>query len=217
MAAQIKASDAYSCGVQRLVAFDWNGTLVDDVERAWGATRAVLRERGLREPTLEEYQGSFRLPLALHFRDWGVAEGELAEAERGWNAAMAAGEVREATGAGAMLAALREAGYRVGVVSAAARETLARDIRVLGLGERLDFVIGSASPKRVALRGLVAAHPDRPVYVGDTEHDMEEALAAGALPVGYAGGYRPAEALRAAGAWRVIERLEELPGLIGAG
>ena len=52
---------------------------------------------------------------------------------------------------------------------------------------------------------------DRPlIYVGDSEYDMTEAIAAGAIPVGYAGGYRPAEALLAAGAIAVVNDLRAL-------
>jgi phosphoglycolate phosphatase-like HAD superfamily hydrolase len=50
------------------------------------------------------------------------------------------------------------------------------------------------------------------LYVGDTEYDILEALAAGATPVGFASGYRPPAALLAAGALAVVDDLALLLG-----
>ena len=43
---------------------------------------------------------------------------------------------------------------------------------------------------------------------------MMQARSAGALPVGYTGGYDTVEELSAAGAHCLIDRLDELPALI---
>lgn len=58
--------------------------------------------------------------------------------------------------------------------------------------------------------------PDRAVMVGDTTYDIEMALAAGAIPIGVDWGYHPAEALRAAGAARVISVFDELAEALDA-
>jgi phosphoglycolate phosphatase-like HAD superfamily hydrolase len=77
----------------------------------------------------------------------------------------------------------------------------------------LAFVAGSAAPKRRALSSLVETYGEgRVAYLGDTEHDVEEALAVGAVALGFGGGYRPAEALMRAGARLVVSDLREVPG-----
>lgn len=54
----------------------------------------------------------------------------------------------------------------------------------------------------------------RVAYLGDTEHDIEEALGAGVLAVAFGGGYRPEGALLAAGASEVVSDLREIPDLL---
>jgi phosphoglycolate phosphatase-like HAD superfamily hydrolase len=54
-------------------------------------------------------------------------------------------------------------------------------------------------------------------YLGDTEHDVTEALAAGALAIGFGGGYRPASALLKAGAEGVVVDLREVPRALTRG
>ncbi|MDR1319569.1 MAG: HAD family hydrolase [Treponema sp.] len=52
--------------------------------------------------------------------------------------------------------------------------------------------------------------PGDTIFVGDSEIDMETALAAGCYPLGAGWGFRPRRAIEAAGAARVIDRPEEL-------
>jgi len=52
--------------------------------------------------------------------------------------------------------------------------------------------------------------PSDVVFAGDSEIDMETALAAGCFPLGVSWGYRPRKTIEAAGARRIIERPEEL-------
>jgi len=198
------------------LACDWNGTLVDDVTRAWRAARTVLAARGLPAPDLPEFIAAFRLPLAEFFSGCGVEEGDHGAAEAEWNACVGAEKALPMPGAQAMLEAMEEAGVVVGVVSAAEEGVVEGEIDGLGLGGRFAFVVGSASPKRLAISRVVEEHGGGVAYLGDTEHDVTEALAAGALPIGFGSGYRPAEALVSAGAWGMVTDLRELPALLRA-
>ena len=56
--------------------------------------------------------------------------------------------------------------------------------------------------------------PERTVVVGDTQFDMEMAVAAGASPVGVSWGYHPVKALHASGAVSVIDPFDELDALV---
>jgi phosphoglycolate phosphatase-like HAD superfamily hydrolase len=200
--------------VRALVALDWNGTVVDDVERAAGATATVLMRRGLPAPGAERFRSVFRLPLSALFADLGVED--LTDAEREWNEAMLGGDVGLAAGIADALAELAARGHRLGVVSAAASEGILRDAGSLGVAGRFEFVHGGRADKVAALREVIAAAGVPVVYVGDTEYDMESAAAAGATTIGYGGGYRPASALRASGADIVIDSMVDLPGAVAA-
>jgi phosphoglycolate phosphatase-like HAD superfamily hydrolase len=59
-----------------LVAFDWNGTLVDDSEQARAATNEVLAHRGLGPLDAVTFSDRFTLPLSEFFArlGWTVPE-----------------------------------------------------------------------------------------------------------------------------------------------
>ena len=56
--------------------------------------------------------------------------------------------------------------------------------------------------------------PSETLHVGDTATDMQLAHSAGVTPVGVLWGYRPVEELQEAGAKFIIEKPEELLGLV---
>lgn len=196
------------------VAFDWNGTLVDDAERARKAACVVLGRRGL--PGLEgaAFHETFCLPMSSWFTVLGIGSEDLAGAAREWNEEVRKHPAQLAPGALETVRSLRSLGARVGIVSAAEATAVEKDLRQVGLAELVDFVVASADPKRDALRELGADAGGRIAYVGDTEYDIREAQAANAWAIGYGHGYRPASALVAVGADFVIEQLAELPELL---
>lgn len=192
------------------MACDWNGTLVNDHDRAWSATCSVLERRGLPVPSLPQFLAEFRLPLSSLFAHYGVDDG-VRQAVDDWNGAMAELPVRAMPGAKEMLERFSEAGIVVAVVSAASPEVLESDLALLGFHDHVvRFVFGSADPKRAALSELARGHDGRVAFVGDTEYDMREARAAGSVAIGFAGGYRPSAALVEAGADYIVERLEDV-------
>lgn len=196
------------------VAFDWNGTLIDDADRARAAASAVLGRRGL--PSLEEeaFHEGFCLPLLRWFTVLGIEAHDLGAAVMEWNEEVQNSPAHLAAGTLRTFRSLRLLGVRLGVVSAAEATSVRKDLDQVGLSQLVDFVVGGADPKRDALKHLVDRTAESLVYVGDTEYDILEAKAAGAWAIGYSDGYRPATALVAAGADFVIDRLSELPLLL---
>lgn len=115
--------------------------------------------------------------------------------------------------AGPLLETLRARGARVGVVSAAAAETVWLDLKHLHLDDLLHTVDAGAVDK---LATLVSRRGERTraVYVGDTEYDMVCAVDAGYTAIGVSGSYCQPERLFAAGAEIVIDQLSELIPLL---
>jgi phosphoglycolate phosphatase len=199
------------------VAFDWNGTLVDDAARACAAAGVVLERRGLPPLGRDRFHEGFCLPLRTWIAGLGVPAGEVDGAIREWNQEMGHRPAELAAGAREAIAAMRSSGIHLGVVSAASLDALHRDLdrpALSGFAEQLAFVVGDAEPKRTTFTKLAGVRPRDFVYVGDTEYDILEARAAGVRSIGYAGGYRPAAALAATGADWIIDRLSELPALL---
>jgi phosphoglycolate phosphatase-like HAD superfamily hydrolase len=194
------------------LVLDWNGTVVDDLPRAHAATLAAVRtvpqsttaSAQVGDPT--RFRSRFVLPLATFFVSLGVPPDRVDDVVRVWNEEMTASATALATGARDLLARARELDVAVHVVSGAEAGTVRADARALGVESLITGVAGSAHPKRDVVTALRCT--DRPlVYVGDTEYDVREGAAAGAITVGTTYGYRPGEALLRAGAHLVVDDL----------
>lgn len=200
------------------VAFDWNGTLSDDVGHAATATNTALSPHDAAPLSEPGFRAAFILPLETFFGSLGVPEGEVGAAVACWNAAMAAAPVCLMDGALDALRALRRDGARVGVISAASASAIERGVHRLALesGGELDFVVAAVPDKADAIASVVRAAPGPVLYVGDTEYDVTSAQRGGARAVGFAGGYRPRAALEAAAPEWLLSDLAEVVAIARA-
>lgn len=190
------------------IVFDWNGTILDDAERTLAALNAVLADLDRDQLDDPAFRRAFGLPLEAMLADLGLSHDEIDPAVTAWYTGIEAREAPLSPGAAETIHALWERGRPAGIISAASVTSVERDASRLGIGDKLAFLRPAAASKEAALREVIAT--DALVYVGDSEYDMTEAIAAGAIPVGYAGGYRPIEALLAAGAIAVVSDLRAL-------
>jgi phosphoglycolate phosphatase len=191
------------------IVFDWNGTILDDAERTLAALNAVLADLGREQLDDETFRHAFGLPLEAMLADLGLASDEIDPAVSAWYEGIEAREAPLSPGATETIDALQVRGTPAGIISAASSASVERDAYRLGIRDKLAFLRPAAASKEAALREVMVS--SRPlIYVGDSEYDMTEAIAAGAIPVGYAGGYRPVEALLAAGAIAVVGDLRAL-------
>lgn len=191
--------------------FDWNGTLVNDAERTLTALNVTLADLGM--PSLDDdaFRHAFRLPMEEFLEEIGVPRPDVTPALIAWQRGIEERQAPLAAGVAHTLRALWERGGPAGVISAGFTAGVVQDADRLGIRQWLGFLHGSVASKSAVLREV--AVPSRTlIYVGDTEYDMREAIAAGAVPVGYGGGYRPSESLLATGAIAVIDDFRVLLG-----
>lgn len=191
--------------------FDWNGTLIDDAARTLTALNATRTGMGLPEMDDDAFRQAFHLPMESFLAEIGFPPDDVALALNDWQLGIEAREAPLAPGVAATLAVLHERGRPAGVISAGFTAGVERDAVRLGIRDWLAFLHGSVTSKSAVLRQVLATTAPV-VYVGDTEYDMREAITAGAIPVGYGSGYRPAEALLQAGAIVVIDDFRVLLG-----
>jgi beta-phosphoglucomutase len=204
--------------------WDVDGTLVDTAELHFRAWQEVCREQ--RQPfTRADFAATFgrRNPEILHliFGDHldqahtaalGERKEELyrAEARKG---------VRPLPGVVALLADLKQTGFRQAVGSSAPRANLDLILPLMGVAHFFDVIISSEDTQRgkpdpqvflmAAQRlGLPAA---RCVVLEDAVAGVEAARAGGmkCIAVRFA-GHHPEDALRRAGANLVVDNLEEV-------
>jgi phosphoglycolate phosphatase len=195
------------------ILFDWDGTLVDSLGAFHRANAAVMASFGL--PFDEVlYRRNYVPDWRLMYLRLGVPGDRLAEANQLWHETFATeNDVIAFDGVGAALQRLRDAGRRLGIVTAGHRAIVVPQLERTGLGELLTTrVFGDdqaedkpdPAPLRKALELLdLADRPDEVAYVGDAPTDMEMARAVGVRAIGITSVLGDPDELRAAGAAEV--------------
>jgi pyrophosphatase PpaX len=205
------------------VLFDLDGTLIDTVELIRvsfrHATRVVLGASLPDEVTM----AGVGMPLIRQMRDFSPENAdELLRVYREFNAERHDGMVREYPGTAEVLSELRRRGLPLGIVTSKGTPMTLRGLRRFGLERYFDAVVTADDvplhkpdpfPVRRAA-DLLAVAPERCAYVGDSPHDMQAALAAGAVAVAALWGAFPREQVLAPGPDAAIETLTELLPLI---
>ncbi|MEG2660953.1 MAG: HAD family hydrolase [Oscillospiraceae bacterium] len=202
------------------VIWDFNGTLLDDVQVSCDILNGMLLDHGY--PPIGgicEYKSIFGFPIEDYYKRAGFdferhSFEELADVYMGEYKRLS-GKCTLQKGAQKVLQALSERGVRQIVLSASPRELLVSQIKDLGISEFFDTVLGLdnifAKSKIEMGRAWIEQNnmPCKAIMIGDTTHDYDTALAIGAEPVLYAGGHQPFDVLCSTGA-RVIRELEEI-------
>ena len=178
-----------------IIVCDWNGTIVDDADRALNATNLMLAELGMVAIDLSTFRSTFRLPLSSFVQALGVGPDDEVPSIQLWNRLLSVGKTKLQPGVRQFLDRANEIGVLVGVVSAAETYMVSADASSLGVAESLSFIVGSVESKSTALARIAINAAGPVLYIGDTEYDLLEARTAGVLAIGFAGGYRPAFAL----------------------
>jgi phosphoglycolate phosphatase len=213
----------------KAVLFDLDGTLLDTLEDLAAAGNRVLGDMGLPEHPVDAYRyfvgdginvlAERILPAPLRSPETIAAAVAAFQAvyARNWNDRSAPYE-----GVPAMLDQLIAAGLRLCILSNKPDAFTRLCVEQLLPHWSFDPLLGQRPgvPKKPDPAGAleVAARlglaPAEILYVGDTAVDMRTGVAAGMDAVGVLWGFRGAEELRQAGAWRLISRPDELLPLL---
>ncbi len=172
------------------VLFDLDGTLIDSIQLIIDSYHHTLEVHGIPARTDQEWLDGIGTPLRVQFAEWAHDE-ERMEAMiatyREYNIFHHDSRVRVYPGVVEMVTAVRAAGCRTGLVTSKNRVGAFRGLRVAGLEETMDVVIGAddvvnPKPHREPVDRAVAhlgADPATTVYVGDSVHDMHSGRSAG--------------------------------------
>lgn len=206
------------------ILWDWNGTLLSDVELVVRMNNLVFATHGYPPTTEEEYRRLFRFPVREYYYALGVTPEDFVQIAREWNDAYMEHfpGTPLAKGAPDALRRFREAGFRQVIISASQRDQLLRQVRSFPELEGLfDEVLGledvyAVSKVQLAKDYLARSgvQPDEAVFLGDTDHDAEVARAIGCRCYLISGGHQTDDTLRRSGA-NVLGRLSELYPILG--
>jgi len=209
----------------RHIIWDWNGTLLDDLDYSIGVMNRLLDRRGLPELDRTRYHAVFDFPVRDYYARLGFDpttnsfEALSAEFITAYDAHRLECPLQPDTSR--MLAAVQTAGLTQSILSAYRHETLLEIVGYFGLTRYFAHLAGldniyahsKAALGRIQL-GKLGLRPQEILLIGDTLHDLEVARELGVDCVLIAAGHHPAEKLRRHH-HRVLGSLAELPSVPG--
>lgn len=211
----------FSIDPPKVIVFDFNGTLLDDLHVAYGSVREIFRTYGISCPTLEQYREEISADFMELYYRYGFPRTTTADdlnviRKKFYQANEGAAQIR--ADAPATLDWLFVHGFRTAIVSAETMTTLHKYLVQSGLQRKFDFVRaeawGSKEAKVNAFLQTVQVFgclPAEMIYLDDTVDGLIAAKNAGVTPVafinptGYTSGHRLAEVTNLS-----IENISEL-------
>lgn len=177
----------------RAVLFDWDNTLVSSWGAIHGALRATFEAMGQEPWTLEQTRQRVRASAREAFPKLFGERAE--EATKIFYSAYESGHLEGLSlmpGARELVESLAERHLFLGVVSNKTNYLLAAEVEHLGWSQRFGAVVGALDaardkpapdPVHLALQGSGLTPSQEIWFVGDTDVDLQTAVAAGCLPV----------------------------------
>lgn len=199
------------------ICWDWNGTLLDDVERCLRTMNNTLSAFG--KPAIADaasYRSIFRFPLQSFYAEAGFEPHEYRDAVDHYLKLLALDDsaVSLHEGARETIALIRARDIRQVLASATQAPLLEAQMRPHRLDDAFDEVLSitdvhAASKRDVIATWLVGSglDPREVLLIGDTNHDLEIALDLGTQFVHFARGHQE---LPAGSDTRQIMALEQL-------
>lgn len=205
----------------KYIIFDWNGTLIDDLQMNLDIEDYLLSERNLPHPLSKEfYLENFGFPIKDFYELCGfdfqkesyfdIAEEYRAEYKKRMKDTKLFEDVIP------MLENLKKSGYKLLIVSATEQSVLISQVESYGIYGYFDKVIGiennlGKSKVQAALDWFSQQniHSENVLFVGDTVHDSETAKAIGCECFLVPRGHNSRRRLEETGA-QIFSSLEEI-------
>ena len=192
------------------VIWDWNGTLLDDIELSVTLINNVLRRRGLAELSLEGYKAIFTFPVKEYYAVAGldfehesfeiVGKEWMDEYESRKKECLLSSNAQE------VLAKISNVGIQQSILSAYSQNVLIEIVNDFKLTDFFTHVMGLdhiyATGKIELGKSLmkrINLPKDEVVLIGDTIHDFEVANAIGASCILISAGHQNRERLEKCG------------------
>ncbi len=166
------------------VIWDWNGTLLNDVELGHKLLNLLQKHKGVQNSSLKEYREIFTFPIIEFYKNAGIYEGEedfklLAEMYID-NYKKEVKKCSLQQGAETALDILAESGVTSSVLTASHEEMALEQISHYGLSDKFIAVTGKTDFYASGKSELIKKHMSKIdysesdiVFVGDTLHDAE--------------------------------------------
>ena len=207
----------------RAIIWDWNGTLLDDMDICVESINVLLEKRGLPLMDLEKYRSIFSFPVMNYYKSIGFDftkepydDVAIEFINLYFNKLAGAGIYTDVI---STLEKFRTLGYKQAILSAMEHENLIKSVKSMSLEGYFSCIMGTddhyAHGKTYLLRRILdclGAKPDEALLVGDTLHDHEVAESAGCKCILVAAGHQEKSRLETSGC-KVVDNLQEFSSL----
>ena len=212
----------FCMGKYKNIVWDWNGTLLDDLDIGLEVLNVMLSRRNLPQLTLEHYREVFGFPVSDFYLKVGFdfekeSFEEMSEEFVEVYSACSRGKLRLNAGARETLDSLSASGFNNYILTALKTDFLKQLLESFGTSGYFTAVYGSdniyAAGKIHRGREMVQeCHivPSETLMVGDTVHDAEVASSLGFGSILYLGGHNDGERLRKCS--KVVGDITEIKG-----
>ncbi len=205
----------------KLLVWDWNGTIMDDMEFTYQIENRMLRERGMKEiPDREFYLNNFGFPIIAYYIKLGYDfsiypyEELAAEFHRIYTEGYRCCPLR--AGAIETLSAVQKMHIPQTLLSASEQNRLIEQTSYYGVGSYFQELLGLsdeyAHSKVDRAKQYIQTHgidPKDVLFIGDTDHDYEASASVGCNCVLLTGGHQGRAVLARCGV-PVLDSLQEL-------
>lgn len=177
----------------KVVIFDFNGTLIDDLHVAYGSVKEIFKTYDIPCPRLEQYREEITADFMEFYYRYGFPKTttmyDLNLIKKKFYRESGNG-VQIRTGVHLTLLWLLASGFNTAIVSAEITTTLHRYLVANGLQRNFDFIRaeawGDKSKALLQAAEVFDCSPEKMMYVDDTVDGLTAARNAGVIPVAFA-------------------------------
>lgn len=210
--------------MKKAILFDLDGTLTESGEGIIKSVQYALEKMGKPEPEMQNLRVFIGPPILEQFMKYADLDRDKAKQAvayfRERYSTVGLFENRLYPGIEDLLKTLKDDGFFLSVASSKPEKFVAQILEHFEISQYFDEMVGATMDgtrvKKVdvieeALRRLrMSDHRDQVIMVGDKEHDVIGARAAGISCVAVAYGYGTREELEASGVEKIVHTVEEL-------
>lgn len=208
----------------KTIIWDWNGTLLDDLELSLCSVNVLLEDRNLQKLSIDRYKEIFGFPVIDYYRkagfDFEKEPFEFPAKQYVKLYAAGAPDLKLFPDVTETLNFFKERNYQQIVLSAMKDDNLKLMIEHVKITRFFDGIFGISdnyAREKVSLGKQVVEklklNPSECVMIGDTLHDAEVAEQCGFDCILYSGGHVSKERLETKG-YKIIDRISDLKGVL---
>ncbi len=214
-----------------LIAFDWNGTLLNDIPAWTAAYNAALAVVGIAPQPLEVLQDKFDVPTKLAITNFGIDEATYEARQRDLYHAFSSAHhgyphpAQLRTGAVLTPYALLRAGHTPIVLSNHDQTGLEIALEMHAIRGAFELVSGNDAHGTIIRHATkqdrlslimkqLGVSVDQVVIVGDAREEARIARVLGITGIGIAGGCSSRAHMERDGAHHIVDELEDIPPII---